>query len=180
MCIRDSCWGFRILAEICKPFQKPFDCEWFSYILSALADMAKLTVNDIDVREKRVLMRVDYNVPMEEKDGQMVINDVTRIKETLPTLRLLVKNGAKIILMAHLGRPDGKKEPSMSLRPVANKLAELLGAPVAFLDETTGARIEQYVNSMKAGDIVLLENVRFYPEEEANDSAFSEKLAKLA
>src|SRR3954468_13233401 len=141
--------------------------------------MGKLTVNDLDVRDRRVLMRVDYNVPMEEKDGQMVINDATRIKETLPTLRLLVKNGAKIILMAHLGRPDGKKEPSMSLRPVANKLAELLGAPVAFLDETTGPRVEQYVNSMKPGDIVLLENVRFYSEEEANDAAFSEQLGKL-
>src|SRR3569832_2478508 len=88
--------------------QKPFVWLGFSYILSALVDMDKLTVNDIDVRDKRVLMRVDYNVPMEEKDGQMVINDATRIKETLPTLRLLVKNGAKIILMAHLGRPDGK------------------------------------------------------------------------
>jgi phosphoglycerate kinase len=142
--------------------------------------MAKLTVNDIDVRDKRVLMRVDYNVPMEEKDGQMFINDVTRIKETLPTLRLLVKNGAKVILMAHLGRPDGKKESSMSLRPVAEKLAELLGAPVAFLDETTGARVEQYVSSMKAGDIVLLENVRFHAEEEANDAGFSAQLAKLA
>jgi phosphoglycerate kinase len=142
--------------------------------------MAKLTVNDIDVREKRVLMRVDYNVPMEEKDGQMVINDSTRIKETLPTLRLLVKNGAKIILMAHLGRPDGKKEPTMSLKPVAAKLAEMLGAPVAFQDDTVGERIEKYVNSMKAGDIVLLENVRFYAEEENNDANFSENLAKLA
>jgi phosphoglycerate kinase len=162
--------------------QKPFDCGGFSYILSALADMAKLTVNDIDVRDKRVLMRVDYNVPMAEmeKDGKMVINDTTRIKETLPTLRLLVKNGAKIILMAHLGRPDGKREPSMSLRPVAEKLAEMLGAPVTFLDDTVGERIEKYVNSMKAGDIVLLENVRFYPEEEANDAAFSVKLARLA
>ena len=142
--------------------------------------MAKLTVNDIDVRDKRVLMRVDYNVPMEEKDGQMVINDTTRIKETLPTLRLLVKNGAKIILMAHLGRPDGKKEPTMSLKPVAAKLAEMLGAPVAFQDDTVGERIEKYVNSMKAGDIVLLENVRFYAEEEDNAATFSENLAKLA
>jgi phosphoglycerate kinase len=142
--------------------------------------MAKLTVNDIDVRDKRVLMRVDYNVPMEEKDGQMVVNDVTRIKETLPTLRLLVKNGAKIILMAHLGRPDGKKEASMSLRPVAQQLAELLGVKVAFLDEMVGPRVEQYVSSMKPGDIVLLENVRFHAEEEANDAAFSEKVSKLA
>jgi len=142
--------------------------------------MGKLTVNDIDVRDRRVLMRVDYNVPMEEKDGQMVINDATRIKETLPTLRLLVKNGAKIILMAHLGRPDGKKEPTMSLRPVAAKVAEMLGAPVAFLDETIGERVISYSKSMKAGDIVLLENVRFHAEEEANDAGFAEKLADLA
>lgn len=125
-------------------------------------------------------MRVDYNVPMEEKDGKMVINDATRIKETLPTLNLLVKQGAKIILMAHLGRPDGKREPSMSLKPVAEKLSDMLGAPVAFLDETIGERVEKYVNSMKPGDIVLLENVRFHPEEEDNDPAFSEKLARLA
>ncbi len=142
--------------------------------------MAKLTVRDVEVRGKRVLMRVDYNVPMEEKDGQMVINDATRIQETLPTLDLLVKGGARIILIAHLGRPDGKREPSMSLRPVAGKLSDMLGAPVAFLDECTGDRVEQYVNSMKPGDIVLLENVRFHAEEEANDSAFAAKLARLA
>lgn len=142
--------------------------------------MGKLSVNDLDVRDKRVLMRVDYNVPMEEKDGQMVINDSTRIRETLPTLRLLVKNGAKIILMAHLGRPDGKKEPTMSLRPVAKQLSDMLGVSVAFLDETVGERVEQYTKSMKPGDIVLLENVRFHAEEENNDPAFSEKLAALA
>lgn len=142
--------------------------------------MAKLTVRDADLHGKRVLMRVDYNVPMEEKDGQMVINDATRIKETLPTLNLLVKGGAKIVLTAHLGRPDGKREPSMSLKPVAAKLSDMLGAPVAFLDETVGERVEKYVNSMKPGDIVLLENVRFHAEEEDNDAAFSEKLARLA
>jgi phosphoglycerate kinase len=142
--------------------------------------MAKLTVRDVDLHGKRVLVRVDYNVPMEEKDGQMVINDSTRIKETLPTLNLLVKQGAKIVLTAHLGRPDGKRESSMSLRPVAEKLADMLGASVAFQDETVGERIEKYVNSMKPGDIVLLENVRFHAEEENNDPAFSEKLARLA
>ena len=148
-------------------------------ILSALF-MAKLTVRDLDVHGKRVLVRVDYNVPMEEKDGQMVINDATRIKETLDTLHLLVKNGAKIILTAHLGRPNGKKEASMSLRPVAAKLSDMLGAPVAFQPDCVGEQVEQYVNTMKPGDIVLLENVRFYSEEEANNPAFSEKLARLA
>mgnify|MGYP001769492243 CR=1 FL=1 len=94
--------------------------------------MAKLTVKDLNVRGKRVFMRVDYNVPLEEKDGQMVITDATRIVETLPTLRLLIEQGGKLILTAHLGRPKGKREPSMSLKPVATKLAELLGRPVAF------------------------------------------------
>lgn len=142
--------------------------------------MAKLTIRDLNLSGKRVLMRVDYNVPMEEKAGQMVINDSTRIKETLDTLDFLVKQGARTILMAHLGRPDGKKEPSMSLRPVAQKLAEMLGTPVAFLDDCVGERVEGYVKTMKPGDIVLLENVRFYPEEESNNPAFSEKLASLA
>src|SRR5229473_3169086 len=103
--------------------------------------MAKLTVRDLNVRGKRVLVRVDYNVPMEEKDGQMVINDVTRIKETLPTLDYLIQNGARIILMSHLGRPKGQREPSMSLRPVADKLADLLCRPVAFVDDCIGEKV---------------------------------------
>ena len=142
--------------------------------------MAKLTVRDLDLQGKRVLMRVDYNVPMEEKDGQMVINDSTRIKETLPTLQFLVKGGAKIVLTAHLGRPEGKRDATMSLKPVAAKLSDMLGAPVAFLDDCVGERVEKYVNTMKPGDIVLLENVRFYAEEESNNPEFSEKLARLA
>jgi phosphoglycerate kinase len=142
--------------------------------------MAKLTVRDLNVRGKRVFMRVDYNVPMEEKDGKMVITDATRIVETLPTLRLLIEQGAKLILAAHLGRPKGKREPSMSLRPVAVKLADLLGCPVAFADDCIGPKVEQTVGVMKPGDVLLLENVRYYNEEEANDPAFAEKLAKVA
>ncbi|MDX1953274.1 MAG: phosphoglycerate kinase [Verrucomicrobiota bacterium] len=142
--------------------------------------MAKLTVNDLDVRGKRVLMRVDYNVPMEEKNGQMMINESARIRETLPTLRLLGEKGARIILTAHLGRPDGKREPSMSLRPVAAKLSELLGKPVAFVDQCVGPAVESHVAGMKDGEIVLLENVRFHPEEENNDPGFSEQLARIA
>ena len=142
--------------------------------------MAKLTVKDLNVRGKRVFMRVDYNVPMEDKDGQMVINDDTRILETLPTLRLLIEQGAKVILAAHLGRPKGKRELSMSLRPVAAKLAELLGCPVAFVDDCIGEKVEQTVSIMKPGDVLLLENVRYYNEEEANDPAFAEKLAQVA
>jgi phosphoglycerate kinase len=125
-------------------------------------------------------MRVDYNVPMEEKDGQMVITDATRVVETLPTLRLLIGQGAKLILAAHLGRPKGNREPSMSLRPVAAKLADLLGCPVAFTDDCIGPKVEQTVSVMKPGDVLLLENVRYYKEEEANDPAFAEKLAKVA
>jgi phosphoglycerate kinase len=142
--------------------------------------MAKLTVRDLKVSGKRVFVRVDYNVPLEEKDGQMVITDATRIVETLPTLRLLLEQGGKIILAAHLGRPKGKREPSMSLRPVATKLSELLGRPVAFADDCIGDKAEQAVSALKPGDVLLLENVRYYNEEEANDPAFAEKLAKLA
>jgi phosphoglycerate kinase len=142
--------------------------------------MARLTVNDLDVRGKRVLVRVDYNVPLEEKDGKMVITDVTRIKETLPTLNLLIQKGARIILAAHLGRPKGKPEPSMSLRPVAEKLADMIHRPVAFVDDCVGEKAEQTAGTLKDGDILLLENVRFHSEEEANDPVFAEKLARLA
>ena len=142
--------------------------------------MAKLTVNDVDVRGKRVFVRVDYNVPMEEKDGQMVINDATRIKETLPTLDLLINKGAKVILAAHLGRPKGQREPSMSLRPVAAKLADMIHRPVAFVDDCIGEKVEKTAGALKEGDILLLENVRYYNEEEANDPGFAEKLARVA
>src|SRR5689334_19372764 len=138
--------------------------------------MAKLTVHDLDVRGKRVFMRVDYNVPMEEKDGQMVINDATRIKETLPTLKLLIEKGARVILAAHLGRPKGQREPSMSLRPVAALLADLLSRPVAFVDDCIGEKVVKTASVLKDGDILLLENVRYYNEEEANDPVFAEKL----
>src|SRR6516164_7522081 len=131
--------------------------------------MAKLTVKDLNVRGKRVFVRVDYNVPLEEKDGQIVITDATRIVETLPTLRLLIEQGGKIILAAHLGRPKGKREPSMSLRPVAEKLADLLGRPVAFADDCIGDKAEKTAGVLKPGDVLLL----------ANDPAFAAKLAKL-
>jgi phosphoglycerate kinase len=142
--------------------------------------MSKLTVKDLNVKGKRVLMRVDYNVPMEEKDGQMVINDDTRIKETLPTLKFLANQGAKVILMAHLGRPKGQRDPSLSLRPVAAKLADMLGKPVAFVDDCIGEKVEKTAGALQPGDVLLLENVRYYNEEEANDPVFSEKLAKVA
>ena len=142
--------------------------------------MAKLAVRDLDVHGKRVFVRVDYNVPLEEKDGQIVITDETRIKETLPTLRLLIEQGGRLILAAHLGRPKGKREPTMSLRPVAAKLADLLGCKVNFVDDCIGEKVEALANALPPGGILLLENVRYYNEEEANDPVFAEKLAKVA
>jgi phosphoglycerate kinase len=142
--------------------------------------MEKLSVKDMNVNNQRVLVRVDYNVPMEEKDGKMIVNDATRIQETLPTLRLLAQRGAKIILAAHLGRPNGKRDPSLSLRPIAAQLSELIGGPVAFADDCVGDAAEKAAVSLKTGDILMLENVRFYSAEEANDPAFAEKLARLA
>ncbi len=142
--------------------------------------MSKLAVNDLQLHGQRVFVRVDYNVPMEDRDGQMVINDTTRIKETLPTLKLLIDKGARIILAAHLGRPKGQREPSMSLRPVAVKLQEMLGKPVAFVGDCVGSEAEQAANALKTGEILLLENVRYYNEEEANEAGFAEKLSRLA
>src|SRR3989454_7426931 len=104
--------------------------------------MAKLTVKDLNVSGKPVFVRVDYNVPLEEQDGQMVITDETRIVETLPTLRLLIEQGGKLILTAHLGRPKGKREPSTSLRPAAARLAERLGCNVNFIDDCIGPKVD--------------------------------------
>lgn len=142
--------------------------------------MAKLTVRDLHVRGKRVFLRVDYNVPLEEREGRMVITDETRIQATLPTLRLLLAQGGRLILAAHLGRPKGQREPTMSLRPVAARLADLLGQPVAFVDDCIGDKVEQTAALLKDGDVLLLENVRYYAEEEKNDPGFAEKLARVA
>ena len=124
-------------------------------------------------------MRVDFNVPTEERDGQIVITDDTRIRESLPTINYLREQNAKTILMAHLGRPKGKAVEKYSLRPVADYLHTLLGHPVAFSHETTGKIPEEIIAHMKEGDVTLLENVRFHPGEETNDPSFAESLAKL-
>ena len=142
--------------------------------------MAKLSINHLDLRSRRVFVRVDYNVPMEEIAGQMVINDATRIKETLPTLEKLMRSGARTILAAHLGRPKGRREPSMSLRPVAELLSGLLQHAVAFVDDCVGEKVALAVAALKDGEVLLLENVRYYEEEEKNDTAFAEKLATVA
>ncbi len=139
--------------------------------------MAKLTINDIDLQGKRVLTRVDYNVPMAEQDGEMVIDDDTRIRATLPTLKFMIENGAKITLTAHLGRPKGERVPSLSLRPVADKLAGLIGQPVAFCDQCVGQAAEDAAAKLENGGLLLLENVRYHAEEEANDPAFAGQLA---
>jgi phosphoglycerate kinase len=142
--------------------------------------MAKLTVKDVDLGGKQVFVRVDYNVPMKEKEGRMVVTDLTRVTSTLETLNVLIGQGAKVVLAAHLGRPKGKREPGMSLRPVADELAKLLGRPVAFVDDCIGEKVAQAVAGLKPGDVLLLENVRYYNEEEANDPAFAEQLAAVA
>ena len=124
-------------------------------------------------------MRVDFNVPTEEKDGRVSITDDTRIRETLPTIQYLLGRGASVVLMAHFGRPKGAPVPKYSLQPVAERLAELLETSVQFSPETIGESVEHRVNSLGSGDVLLLENVRFHNEEEANDTLFSQALARL-
>lgn len=136
----------------------------------------KKTIRDIDVKGKRVLVRVDYNVPL--KNGQ--ITDDYRIKKSLPTIEYLVEKGAKIILCSHLGRPDGKPNPEFSLKPCAKRLSELLKKPVSFANDCIGEDVKKQVEALKAGDILLLENLRFHPEEEKNDDSFAKQLASLA
>jgi phosphoglycerate kinase len=139
----------------------------------------KLSVRDLDVSGKRVLVRVDFNVPTEEKDGRISITDDTRIRESLPTINLLCGKGAKVILMAHFGRPKGKPVAKYSLRPVAEHLHTLIHHPVAFSPEVTGRVPQLIISGMQPGDVCLLENVRFHAEEEENADTFAQELAKL-
>lgn len=136
----------------------------------------KKTIEDIDVKGKKVLVRVDFNVPMNEEG---VITDDRRIREALPTISYLSKKGGKVILMSHLGRPKGKFNAKYSLRPVAQKLSELLGSNVGLAEDVIGEKVLAMTNSLKDGEVMLLENVRFYEEEEKNDAEFSKKLAAL-
>src|SRR5438034_556098 len=141
--------------------------------------MAKLALRDLDVRGKRVLVRVDFNVPVEARSGKIRITDDTRIRESLPTINYLREHGAKTILMSHFGRPKGKRVDKYSLRPVGDYLHSLIHQPVIFSHDTIGEVPEKVINHMENGDVALLENVRFQPEEEANDPKFAEALAKL-
>lgn len=142
--------------------------------------MSKLTVRDLSVRGQRVLLRVDFNVPVEERDGEIVITDDTRMRESLPTIQYLREQRAKTILMAHFGRPKGQPVEKYSLRQVGVALHDMIGQPVAFSHDCIGADAERIVAEMKDSDVTLLENVRFYAGEEANDPMFAESLAKLS
>ena len=138
--------------------------------------MDKATVRDIDVRGKHVLMRVDFNVPLDEGGA---ITDDTRIRASLPTIRYLLDHDAAVILMSHLGRPKGKVDPKYSLKPVAERLSELLGQPVALAPDCVGPEVTTQAKALQPGQALLLENLRFHPEEEANDPAFAKQLAAL-
>jgi phosphoglycerate kinase len=137
--------------------------------------VAVRNITDLDLRGKRALIRVDFNVPI--KNG--VIQDDTRIKASLPTIRYALEQGATVILMSHLGRPKGKPNPEYSLRPIAAHLATLLGKPVEFAEDCIGPKAKAVIEKAGPGGIVLLENLRFHPEEEKNDSGFAQALAEL-
>ncbi|MBU0630560.1 MAG: phosphoglycerate kinase [Candidatus Margulisbacteria bacterium] len=140
--------------------------------------MAKKTIEDIkELKGKKVLVRVDFNVPLDEKQS---ITDDTRIRGALPTIKYLADKGGKVILVSHLGRPKNGPEDKFRLAPVAQKLAKLIGKPIVYVKDCIGPEVEAAVSALKDGDILLLENVRFYKEEEKNDQAFAKKLASLA
>lgn len=137
--------------------------------------MAKMTVNDLDVKGKRVLMRVDFNVPL--RDGKVASD--ARIRAALPTIRQIVQNGGRLVLMSHLGRPKGERNPAMSLAPCAPVLSQLLKRPVAFVDDCLGAAVESAVAALADGDILLLQNLRYYEAETRNSLDFAAQLARL-
>lgn len=138
--------------------------------------MNKLTIDDITLKSKRVLVRVDFNVPLNE---QQQITDDIRIVESLPTIKKILEEGGRAILMSHLGRPKGKPKPEFSLKPVAQHLSKLLDKPVQFAPDCVGAEVEKMASALKDGECLLLENLRYHNEEEANDSKFAEQLARL-
>ena len=135
----------------------------------------KRTIKDVPLDNKTVLVRVDYNVPL-NRDGT-IRNDL-RVRASLPTIRALLRRGCKVILMSHLGRPDGKRDEKYSLQPVAEHLSDLLRKPVGFVDDCIGDRVKQAVKRVPRGSVLVLENVRFYPDEEKNSAAFAQKIAQ--
>ncbi|PIP78354.1 MAG: phosphoglycerate kinase [Ignavibacteria bacterium CG22_combo_CG10-13_8_21_14_all_37_15] len=138
--------------------------------------MKKRTIDHIELKDKRVLVRVDFNVPLDEN---LNVTDDKRIVESLPTIKKIIAEGGKAILMSHLGRPKGKVNPKYSLAPAAKKLSELLGKEVNLASDCIGEAVKAEVNEMKSGDVLLLENLRFHEEEEKNDPAFAKQLAEL-
>jgi len=140
--------------------------------------MPKKTVEDIEVNGKKVLLRVDFNVPLNINTG--AISDDSRIRASLPTIKYLVDHKAKVILCSHLGRPGGKVVENLRIAPIAQRLSQLTGLPVSTASDCIGQEVESKVGTLKEGDILILENLRFHPEEEANDADFARKLAKLA
>jgi len=137
--------------------------------------MSKLTIEDLDVAGKRVLTRVDFNVPI--RDG--AVTDDTRIAAAIPTIRLLIERGARVVLMSHLGRPKGEPDPKYTLEPVAKRLAQLLGQEIRFVDDCVGEGALAASERLAPGEVLLLENLRFHPEEEAGDPGFAAQLAQL-
>src|SRR3974377_1919849 len=137
--------------------------------------MSKLTIQDLEMRWKRLFIRVDFNVPL--KDG--VVTDDTRIRETLPTLKLAMEKGGRLVLASHLGRPKGGPDTKSSGKPAAKKLEELRGKPGAFATDCVGAEAGAKSTALKDGEVLVLENVRFHPEEEKNDESFSKKMAAV-
>jgi len=138
----------------------------------------KLTIENLDIKGKRVFIRADFNVPLDA--NLMIINDDRRIRSTLPTINYAIDEGAKVILSSHLGRPKGKVDPKFSLAPVAKRLQRLLNKEVIFAPDCIGSQVEGMVSKMNNGDVLLLENLRFHPGEEKNDKEFARSLAKLA
>jgi len=139
--------------------------------------LGKMTIDDLAIKGKRIFIRVDFNVPL---DANMVITDDRRIRSALPTINYAIDEGAKIILASHLGRPKGKVDPRYSLAPVAKRLQRLLNKEVLFAPDCIGPQIESIASKMKEGDVLLLENLRFHPEEEQNDESYAKALSKLA
>ena len=138
----------------------------------------KRTISDVDLKGKRILMRADFNVPLANVGGYVTVADDYRIREALATIRAIRTAGGRLAICAHLGRPKGERTPELSLEPVARQLSELVEIPVGFVDECVGEKVRSAVNALGDGDVVLLENTRFHPEEKQNDADFAARLAE--